>query len=454
MNRSVVCLVLIGVLVCVGWAQPDAELTLDQCIDIALKTNSQLRNAERQVEVSGTQLTDAWSSFLPTVNTSFSSGKFIQGARSTRMDVPVDVDPVTGRVIYEEREIDQESTNRYSHSASITLNQKIWDFGRSSNTVRQVKASKSAARHNARDVRRAVILNVKQAYYHLLKVNKLRTVYEQAVQLAEKQVDEAQARLDIGLASQAEVYEAKVNLGTNRAQLITQENAVEMAKADLNFALGRDADTSVQAIEDKSRPTFPSFSLSNALEVALEQNEYIKRLDLEAKSYRFAIQTAKSRFMPSVGMRLTYQRNNDDISRVYSTELDRDFSATIGVGMDLNVFNGFADKAAVQRQILNYEMAVENLKEAKRVLTADVKQYFIELEAYRDLLEINRENIEAARENLRLQLEKRRVGSGTELEVTQAQVKLTEAQSEFVRAEYDAKIALARLEKVMGKNEY
>jgi hypothetical protein len=29
MNRSVVCLVLIGVLVSVGWAQPDAELTLD-----------------------------------------------------------------------------------------------------------------------------------------------------------------------------------------------------------------------------------------------------------------------------------------------------------------------------------------------------------------------------------------------------------------------------------------
>ena len=57
----------------------------------------------------------------------------------------------------------------------------------------------------------------------------------------------------------------------------------------------------------------------------------------------------------------------------------------------------------------------------KRLLTADVKQYFLELQAYQDIIEINRENIEAAKENLRLQQEKRRVGSGTELEVTQAQ---------------------------------
>ena len=81
------------------------------------------------------------------------------------------------------------------------------------------------------------------------------------------------------------------------------------------------------------------------------------------------------------------------------------------------------------------------------------KQYFLQLEAYKDFIEINQQNIEAARENLRLQQEKRRVGSGTELEVTQAQVELTRAQANLVNAEYEAKIARARLETAMGAAE-
>ena len=96
---------------------------------------------------------------------------------------------------------------------------------------------------------------------------------------------------------------------------------------------------------------------------------------------------------------------------------------------------------------------MENLAERKRTVTAEVKQYFLQLNAYKEILDINRQNIEASKENLRLQLEKRRVGSGTELEVTQAQVELTRALSTLVQAEYDAKISKAQLEAVMGQGK-
>ena len=232
--------------------------------------------------------------------------------------------------------------------------------------------------------------------------------------------------------------------------MIRQKNIVEFAKADLNTALGRYPNTLLEIIEDQKEPLFPTYDFDEAVRLATEKNQMLKSLELETKASMFSISIAKGAFLPSIGARISYNRNNDLINRVYSADLDMDFTATLGASLNLNIFNGFADKADVQRQKLRYDIVLENYTEQKRLLLSDVKQYFLQLEAYKELLEINEENIVAAQENLRLQKERRRVGSGTELEVNEAQVSLTEAQSSLVRAEYDSKIVKAQLEASLG----
>ncbi|HOX85046.1 MAG TPA: TolC family protein [bacterium] len=425
-------------------------VSLDECIEIALKNNSTLRNAERREQAAGTQVTDAWSAFLPTISTSLSAGKSIRGARVDQENVPVGYDSSTNRMLFDQQQITQPRSEFNSHSASISLNQNLWDFGRSSNVIRQSKALQSASRFSREQTELDVVLQVKIAYFELLKQLHLQEVYEKAVALAQQQLDEAQTRLDIGLVSKAEVYAARVNLGSNRAALLEQQNLVEFGRADLNYAIGRDPGTPIEVTEDRSEPIFPDQHIEQAVETAIAGNKTIKIFELEARSNLFAYQAAKARYMPALGFGASYSRANDDYSRVYSSNLDEDYSVNLGLSFQLNLFNGFTDQAAIQRQQLSYEIALEDLTEARRIVIANVKQYFLRLAAYRDLLEINRENIEAAEENLRLQQERRRVGSGTELEVAQAQVQLTEAHSSYVRAEYDAKIARARLESVLG----
>ncbi len=435
------------------WAQDEPALTLQNCIEIALKNNSQLRNAERRVEIAGTIVTAARANLLPHVNASLGSGKYIQGARIVQQDVPSGLDPITGRILYEQKEIVQERIERNSHSARVSLSQHVFDFGQTINGIKEVKASESAEQYSMISTKQTVILNVKKAYYELLKAYRLQEVYQEAVKLAQDQVNRSQAMYDIGLASQAEVFQAKVNLGSNQLNLITQQNLVEIAHANLNNALGRNPSTPYKLIEDKSEPIFPTYQFEEALNTSLGNNQDIKTLELQAKAYMYSTRAAKGRYLPSIGASVSYARNNDDYARVYSSELNRDFSANFGIGLDLNIFNGFSDQAAVQRESINYQMAMENLAERKRTVTAEVKQYFLQLNAYKEILDINRQNIEASKENLRLQLEKRRVGSGTELEVTQAQVELTRALSTLVQAEYDAKISKAQLEAVMGQGK-
>ncbi len=409
---------------------------LSDCIRIALENNSQLRTAGYNVERSKLDMVSARSNFLPQINSSFGS------SRST-LDQ-------TQRITEEGILVPAVSQTSESHFAQVNLTQNIFDFGRSFNYVKQANALNEAAQHSLLNTRMNVIMNVKVAYYELLKAHRLEEVYQGAVDLADEQVKRTQTMMEIGLASQAEVYQAKVNYGTNKLNLINQKNYVEISRANLNNAMGRRPDTPIEIAKDETGPDLLEYSFEEAIEIALENNEEIKALQMEVESNRYAIGIARGRYLPAIGGQLTYSRGSDDFNRVYTTDLDHDFRTTIGIGMNLNIFNGFADQAAVQNAKLGYQVALENLAESKRQLIARVKQYFLELESYRDILEINEQNIQAAQENLRLQQEKRRVGSGTELDVTQAQVELVEAQSTFVRAEYSSKMSNAQLEAVMG----
>ncbi|MBN1465378.1 TolC family protein [candidate division KSB1 bacterium] len=425
-----------------------SPLSLQDCIDIALANNYELYAAQIGLELADRDIVSSRSGWLPQVNSSFSFGKSIQGEQASfgeiqTIDSTGNTIKVWGPVVYPKNEYN-------SYGASVSLDQHIYDFGRTGNMIRQAKAYKQYQEHSLFNTRNLVIANVSDKYFELLKAIKLQHVYEEAAKHAEENLAYNQTMLDVGLKSQAEIFQAKVNLGNRRTELINQVNRIELAKAALNSAMGQNPAAAIEIAEDMPKPIFPDYNFDEAVDIALEHNDRLKAVQSEVQATEFAIRSAKARYAPTIGARVSYSRNNDDISRVYSTKLDEDFSATIGAGINLNIFNGLADKAEVERQKLNNEMALERLNEERRILIANIREYFLMLEAFVDLMQINQENLEAYQENLRLQTEKRRVGSGTELEVMTAQVDVIQAQATLVRAEYDAKIYRAYLEAALG----
>jgi len=431
------------------FAQEIQKLSLQDCIEIALSNNYELRVAQIGVELADKDIISSRSNWLPRINSSFGFGKYIQGTRTALEDVPVGIDS-TGKYIYQQRNVTYEQTERNSYSASVSLDQHIYDFGRTSNNIRQAKAYKQYQEYHLFNTRNLVIANVSDKYFQLLKAIKLRGVYDEAVKHAEENLVYNQTMLDVGLKSQAEIFQAKVNVGNRKTDLINQINRIELAKAALNSAMGQNPATAIDVEEDLPKPIYPAYNFDEAIDIALEHNDRLKAVESEVKATEFAIRSAKARYAPSIGARVSYNRNNDDISRVYNTNLDEDFTATIGAGVDFNIFNGLADKAEVERQKLNNEMALEKLKEEKRILITNIREYFLMLKAFKDVIDINQENLEAYQENLRLQTEKRRVGSGTELEVMAAQVDVIQAQETLVSAEYEAKINRVYLEAALG----
>ena len=82
---------------------------------------------------------------------------------------------------------------------------------------------------------------------------------------------------------------------------------------------------------------------------------------------------------------------------------------------------------------------------------SEVKIAYTDIEQVKQQREVSTENVKAAEEDLRITQEKYNLGSATILDLLDAQVSVKQAQVQLIQAEFDLNLAVAKLEKAMGK---
>ncbi len=448
-------LVLAGLLLMDGVRPLGAQsggrpLSLEECVSLALENNASVRKAALGVDLAGAAVLGTWSGLLPHVNAGFASGRFIQGDRIRKMDVPVGYDPQSGKVIYEQREIVQKGVERNSHYARLTLAQNLFDWGRSLTLLQQARSQERAAEQALVAAREAVVLDVYTKYFALLKAVKLLEVYREALQSAEEQLRRTQSMFELGAVAQGDVYKAKVTVGEAKINVISQQNEVRMARGNLNVAMGRNPDAELAVVEVEAvEAPFPH-TREEVLEIAIANNPELRQLRQALEASRQGVRAAKLAYLPTFSLGLTYSRDNEFFDKVYSKDLKRDYYLTLGMQVDFNLFRGFADKAAVERETASYRSVQEDHADKLRQLALRVDQAFLYLEALHEIAEVNRTTLLAAEEDLRLAEERYRVGSGTLLEINDARVAVTRAKQIVIGTRYDSQVARATLEALMG----
>lgn len=449
---TVVLLSILVLSIGTNYGQNGQALSLEECINIALRYNSDLKMAVYQVDRAGAGVKGSYSGVLPRITTSFQSGRFIQGDRTLLADVPVGFDSTTGTAVFKQVEITQPGASRNSHFARLTYSQTLYDFGRSWNAIKQANASYDAWSQNLNSVQHLVYSTVKQRYLELLKAEKLEQEYILAVERSKEQLQRTQSMFEIGSVAQIDVYKAEVALATDEINLINQKNIVEIARGNLNVAIGRDPETPIQITELDTDIKPVQYTLNEAISIAEQNNPGLKRFEHDMRSSEYGMKIAKAAFWPRIGVSVSYSRNNSAFDKVYG-DLNKNFSVTLGAQVDFNIFNGLADAAEVDRQNANYSIAKESWLNRNRTLRLEVKQAYLNLKAWQEISKINERSLRAAKEDFRLAQERYRVGAGTLLEVTDAQVALTRARVTLVSAKYNAMISKAQLEAAMGRVE-
>jgi outer membrane protein len=422
-------------------------LSLEDCIQIALENNSTIRTTINFNESADQDVSGSYSGILPTVSVSASTRRSKAGPAEDLRDVPLDTTE-TGERIFERALITQDGYTAYFSSLDLSINQTLYDGGEWWNAIKYAKSQKLSSDYYLKSTINSIVFDVQNNFFDLLKQQKLLEVNELAVQRSQDQLDKTDKMFELGAVAKVDVFRSRVNLGNDKIAFLTQKNLVLTAKNNLNLVMGRDPKSPLSITSDiELQPAYTN--LDELTDQTLENNPELKSAAQDIKSEDIAVSRATSVLYPYISASFGYNRSNEELKRVY-TGYDKNWSMRYGLSLSLNLFNGYRDMVNIQKSKLSLKNSKETFEETKRSLVATMVQLTDNYNSFLEIITINEENLEAAKEEYRLAEERYRIGSGTALEVREAQVNLTRAEQILVAAQYNARITQARIEQTLG----
>ncbi|HIM12205.1 TPA: TolC family protein, partial [Candidatus Poribacteria bacterium] len=411
---------------------------LAECIGIALDNKQTLYSAELEVQSAEKGVTGSYSGLLPSVNLSTSSGRTHYPEQET-----ISLD-------FENNKLDTSvSRSTSSMSTGLSINQTLYDGGRSFNTVRQARTNLDIARLNQRQTRIQVIQNVASSYYGLLQAQQLLDVAEKNLNLSEQQVDLVQKQFDVGAVRKTDLLKADVARGQAKVDVLNRKTAMDNARRQLFNDMGmQDFGQSISAVADEwTDVQVPSSA--DALVLLKTKNPSLLIQQSRISLGVLQVKMAKGVRLPSLGASMSYSTNAED-SDALMEAVKNDWIVGMNLSLTVPLYSGSRLSTSQQQAKLSQQKSENDYITYLNDLRVQVELLRKSLENYSEIIPINQSVVVSAEEDLKLVQGRYSLGSATILEVLDAQVSLIRSNSNLINTVHDARIREKNLKAILG----
>lgn len=335
------------------------------------------------------------------------------------------------------------SIDTFNHySGSISLKQNIYDFGRTETGIRVQRYNLESSEGEFTDTIQKVIFDVTQSYYNLIKAKRNRDVAAEVVKQYEGHLIQAKGFYEAGIRPRYDVTQAEVNLSNARLNLIKAENAVRLAIASLNNSMGV-PDAPEYEVEDDLQFRKIDTTLSDALSYALKNRSDLKSIISKRQAAEQSVELVRKNYNPTISGTINYgwAGNNFPLEREWN----------IGATITVPIFNGYLTRYQVAEAEANLYTLKANEELLRQNIYLEVQQAYLTLREAEERISAAELTVRQATENLELARGRYEAGVGNPIEVTDAETSYVNARAAFIQALTDYRIAIAALERAMGK---
>jgi outer membrane protein len=416
---------VVGVLI--GSTVSAAEMTLEECIALALKTRASIIQSRGAEELAAAGKRSALGAFLPSLSARYSWSK----TKYYDVDILDSAGAPTGETAT------LESSGK---SISISSNMSLLDV---SNFFSYASASASLERAKLDVIasEQDLVYSVKLAFYaHLASIENV-SVQEEAVKRSEEQLKLIQSKFDLGSASKSDVLKQRVQSGSDQLSLLRAKNAVVTSRADLAYTIGMDPTSDVTFSRGGEATEFAG-TLDEAITFGLTNSPDVLAAEKDFTASKNDLRAARSQYLPTIGGSASYNLNEPDFESK---------SLTYGFSINWNIFDGFRREQSITsaRVFRNNSMAL--LSDTRNATVQSIKSAYLNIEQLKEQSRVAQETVASAEEDLKITQEKYNLGAATILDLLNAQVSLRQAETDLVQANFDLNVAVAQLENAMGK---
>jgi outer membrane protein len=421
---------------------PKTKLSLSDAMRTALKQRPILQRDEALIGAAGARVEQARSGLRPTVSLQGVATNGPLGAPAfgplnnpgLNAVAPLGLSGMAGDPV------------KKQFGGGLNLAQPLFDFGRTENLVASRKDSQAATRQERETEVALVLLEVQQAYYHILRAEQLVGVAKENLRQRETTRQQAKALADAGLRPGIDEQIAAANVADARSALTAAENDLSSAFATLNHAMGETKLTeyALNPLDVPSLQTGPA-KVEEAIALATKQRPELAGSHLQESAARHSLASLRSEMMPRI----------DGIASVGAVRpsgvITQNQNYAVGVAVTIPLYAGGLVEGRISEERQKQAAALAQEKTLRETIALQVTRAWLDLDTRFKLLVSANEQAQAAQTSVKLATERYRLGLGNLVELTDAEALSLRASANLANANFDISLARAMLDWATGE---
>ncbi len=406
-----------------GSVEKNIDLTLENCIELALGNNPQISSAFQDILASDSRIKQVWSNYFPQIGWQTGYTRIRQLQLSDALG--------------------QNLTFNYYILGQVTLQQMLYDFGVTQNQATIKKLDYEGFKATLVSVINDVIYQTKDAYFALLFAYENRRVAQDTVDKFQLFYDQAKAFYEIGMNPKVDVTIAEANLSNAKLKLIQADNAVNLAIARLNNVMG------VPFIEKynvmgKLQYQPLNLTFNGVVDIAREARPELRLAEIKVETANQNVKLVKKSFYPTLSVEGQFQLGGK--------EWTSNHGYNVGGYLNFPTINGMLIRNQIKEARYLYDKELANAQNTQNQIYLEIQNAFLTLEEKKNQMPVALLQVKQAKENYELSYGRYRVGEASPTELKDSQILYEQAQLTYYQALYEYNSAKAGLEKAVGKN--
>ena len=410
---------------------------LTQTIETALKANLGLKQSKEEVNAALATKKARTTNFFPTLSASYG---YIRRDQETRQSLQGQQGQQTNVIINPEDE----------YNFITSFSQPIFTGFALINQYKIASLGLDVAEISEKLTRQDIILDAKNAYFSILKSQKLMAVAEDTVKQVTAQKEVAENMYQVGMSPLNDLLQSQVQLANDKQRFITAQNNLELSKSQFNTLLRRPVNAPVAIVDILDYTPFDQ-DINYCLAQANQNRLELQVADLEVQIAQKDYQLSKGNYFPSIDLTGTLTRRGTDWDVDGGEGIADKKFWDIRATASWDFWEWGRTRYGVKEKLSRLSQAKYGKENILDNIELEVKQAFLRTKESEKNITTIEKAIEQAKENLRITEERYKEQVSTTTDVLVAQTLLTETMTNYYNALYDFKIAKSVLYRAIGQ---
>lgn len=460
-----------------GYAQDTLKVSLQQALEIALSESPTIKIADKSIEKKEYVKKETVAGLVPQISASASYNRtlkkqvmYMNSEGSGGGFESMITEPITKLVkpLYDNAGIPFPDMSSSSSSASSTSDGAMevgldnnWSGGFSLSlpifaptlykTIKMNNLDIELAVESARASRQDLVNQVTKAFYQYLLAKDSYKVMEVSYKQAEDNYNVIADKYAQGMVSEYDKIRADVQVRSLKPSLVQTRNAANLALLQLKVLMGIDPDTEIEpdGSLDEYEIGMMSADILNVDTASIENNTTIRQLQIQDKILKNTLKLYRTSYMPNLSLSAVYQWNAMNNDFKFSNYKWNPYSM-IGISFAIPIFQGGATYHKVKQVRVDQQTLELNVLNTRRTLNMQMKTYVDNMKTSLEEVGSNKEAVKQAAKGRDIALKRYEVGSGTIVELNDAELALTQAKLAYTQSIFNYVSAKADLDKVLG----